>query len=264
MPALFRILAAAAALALASQAAHAQLAACKSATVDMPTPAREASLRPLDKPANASYCIAGVSLKPEPGVLLSRCIVDYPPHAEPDDPWSSALLVARDGKAAQVFRDDAMAGQLQAMHVVTADLDGDGVAEHVVALWNAQSLGMGVNSWTVYVFASDWALIRQFDEVKDWGRRSVVAAPAGRAGCDIAITDYVDSLNAKGKPGISLEARFHRLQGSTFTPAADRPALRRRYTNAFQKEREAAFEKADLNEGDVVTWMSHPSATRAP
>lgn len=273
LPSLFRSIAAATALALTATTAHAQLAPCKPASVFRPPESRQLDTDPMGllKPApkNSANCTLGARFTPEPGVTLWRCLIEYPEDVDPpEDAWDHATLIQQDGKPMQVFQDDIMAGRYKAFHVIRADLDGDGSDERVLALWNSAGNGMGINGWTIHVFTNTWTPIARIDNVLDWGRSSVVAAPKGRKGCDLAITDWVESRNAKGVDGVSLKATFHRLANGKLEPATDRPALQRRYTFAFQKQRTQRYDTvADTDaqdEGDVATWLSHASTTRAP
>lgn len=245
--------------------AGADIRACAATTVIEPARASIESIEPpplSPAPANAAGCAEGVGVDAGAGVAVWRCRMDRPEGAE-DDPkaWSGALLIVRDGAPTQAFRDFAMAGRYDAFHIIAADLDGDGAQERVVAAWQAQGNGLGVNWWAVRVFDADWRLIGALDDVLDWGRRSIVAAPAGRAGCDIAVTAWVEDEDPRRGEGVAFEARFLRVAHGELRKARDRAPVRRRLLNAFSAERNATFERApSLLEGDIPAWLSHHSA----
>ncbi len=222
------------------------------------------NLQPV--PANPVDCKLGVPFSADTGVTLWRCLIEYPDGSDPpEDAWDHAFLVMKAGQPVQAYRDEVMAGRHEALQVIKADLDADGVRENIAALWNAQGNGMGIHGWTIHVFSNTWQPLARFDDVLDWGRSSVVAAPAGRAGCDLAITDYVESMDPKRGPGTSMEARFQQLKSGRFAEATDRPALQRRLLNGFAAARVAKFERQPWDdEGDVALWMSHRTVTAAP
>lgn len=235
--------------------AVAQIAPCPTSVAGRPAPVV------VPAPPNAVGCERGVGFKVGTTDLF-RCQV-MPAPGQDDIPEGSpeyVFLLDRPGHDRVVLPDSLMAGRFEAYEVLTVDLDVDGRPEHVLAAWNAQGNGIGVNRWTIRVFAPDWTPIATFEDVADWGDSSLVAAPDGRPGCDLAVTGFVDHVDARGRPGIAFRARFHRLQEQRMIPAADRPALTRRYDFAFQRERIAHFQRHDEPiTGDAAAWLSHPS-----
>jgi hypothetical protein len=230
-----------------------------------------------EAPANPVGCLFGLPLQVDAHTVLWRCLVDaelqetaLDEHgelaeyadddgriSEGDDPrrWSHALLVLRDGEPVQAFRDELMAGMFGAWSLRRVDLDGDGRAENLVALWNGQGNGLGVNRWTLRVFSADWTPLDARAGVADWGASSLRAAPAPRPGCDLATTEFVEDTST-GTDGIAFEARFLRLQDGRLVAADDQPPVRRRYTFAFQNQRTAWFEEdEDRLEGDPADWL---------
>lgn len=242
--------------------ASAALSACRGMTFVRPNSADV----PGAVPDNPIGCRHGISFKPEDGVTLWRCQV-LPPDGQDDLPEGTsdyAFLIERPGQPMQVLPDQLMAGRYAAFSLARVDLDGDGTAERVLAAWNAQGNGLGVNGWTIRVFDASWRLLREFDQVSEWGDGSILAAPKGRKGCDLAITAFVDSKNRRGQSGISFQARFFGLKDGRVAETADRPAIERRYDFAFQRQRGARSRRGDDMTGDVVAWLSHPSTIVSP
>jgi len=237
--------------------AWAQMAPCPSVVAHRPQTEMVAA------PTNAAGCEHGVGLTVGSATLF-RCQV-LPAEGQDDIPEGSpeyVFLLDRAGADRVVLPDDLMAGRYSAFEVLTVDLDADGASEHVLATWNGQGMGLGVNRWTVRVFDADWTQLASFEDVADWGDGNLVAAPRGRGGCDLAATAFVDHVDHRG-PGIAFQARFHRLQGGRMGEATDRPTLTRRYTYAFQDQRTAHFRADDdVIRGAAATWLSHRS-TRA-
>jgi hypothetical protein len=264
------------ALALAPTLAQAQLVRCADQRTFRPAPftwneaAPMGGLKPA--PGNDRWCTHGVSLALPGGATVWRCLVVRPEGvAEPpptkgadgEDVWAPAhhLLVAKPGARLQVFDDDVMAGRHDGFHVTAVDLDGRGGREWVLAAWNGQGNGMGVNFWTVRVFSPDWRLLATFADVADWGETSLVAAPAGRRGCDLAITSFLEGRDARRGPGAYFHATFHRLSGDAVAPATDRPARSRRYTHALARQRAADRARSAWEDrSDVAAWLNGPGA----
>ena len=241
------------------------LEACRPLSIATPArPPRDAVtsswLKPV--PENPVGCTHGIAFEAGGGATLWRCQV-VPPEGKdlPEGTPEHAFLLMRPGQPVQVLPDELMAGKYQSFDLIRVDLDGDGSQETVLAAWNTQGNGMGVHRWTIRVFDAGWKLLATFPEVVDWGNTSLVRAPAGRRGCDIAITRYVESVNRAGRPGISLEARFQRLNTGALAEATDRPAIRRRYDRTFEAARTRHFDRnPDSDKGDVARWLSHRDA----
>lgn len=207
-------------------------------------------------PPNVVDCVSGVPLTVEEGATFWRCVAETPDGEEPaEDAWTNALLLMRTDEWTRAWPDDVMAGRYDAFHVIEADLDADGNRERIVATWNAQGNGLGIHHWTVRVFTHEWDVIGQYDDVHDWGPTSVVQAPEDRAGCDLVITRYAEADPDRPGPMV-LEARFTRMRFGVMVNANDRERLRIPLTAAFQRQRDAYFERPENDvEGDVTTWL---------
>lgn len=248
---------------LGATASQAQLVPCPATIVRAP-PAMDASdERPLGTmratPTNPVHCTTGVALPVTATITLWRCLTE-PPEDETgvaDAPWSHAFMIEREGEALQYYRDEVMAGALDAWRVVDADLDGDGASEHVVALWNSQGNGLGISRWTLHVFSPDWRLLGTREEVADWGRSAIIAAPGGRPGCDMLLTDYVEDAPAPGREGYALEAKFLGMVDGLVVEVDDRSVLRRRLDARLQRQRALrdAGEGFEI-ESDVAAWLA--------
>lgn len=237
--------------------AVAQTRACGAVAIARPDASSERTA-----PANDLGCEMGVPLIIQ-DISLFRCQV-LPGVGEVDIPEGSpeyVILVDRPGHERVVLPDELMAGRFEGFEVLTTDMDGDHRPEHLLAAWNGQGNGIGVHRWTVRVFDHDWRLLATFNDVADWGAANLFAAPSSRAGCDLAITDFVEDLDPTRGPGLAFQARFYRLDQSAVLAAEDRPTLTRRYTFSFQRQRTAWFE-AHPYAGDAVGWLSHPGTRR--
>lgn len=243
---------------MAPTSALAQITPCEAPVALRPEPT------PVAAPPNTVGCERGVGLTVG-ATALFRCQV-MPAEGQDDIPEGSpehVFMLDRPGQDRVILPDSLMAGRFDAFEVLTVELNGDRQPEHVLVAWNGQGNGMGVHRWTIRVFDTAWTPIATFENVADWGDSSLVAAPDNRAGCDLAITDFVEDIDARGRKGIAFQARFQRLVGGRMVEAADRPTLTRRYTFAFQDQRTAHFQTEDEPiKGDVAAWLSGPS-TRA-
>lgn len=223
-------------------------------------------------PPNNVGCTHGVRRILRDGTGVWRCLVNTPedaPEAEPvknaagEDvyPPSHMLLVSRPGQPLITLPADVMAGRYDAFSIAAVDLDGDGSRERVVSVWNSQGNGLGVNQWSVHVFDAGWNLKATLEDVEDWNTSSIVAAPAGRRGCDLAVTTFRDGWEARRGNGLYFTATFHRYADGALSPAADRQMLSRRYTLRFERQRAADMRRSEnFDRSNVPAWMSDRSA----
>lgn len=257
-----RVALALAALVLTQAPALARLLPCKPAGVFVPKGKEDEAARLVEVPQNPVGCTQGVRYEPEPGITLWRCQVVPPEGKEfAEGQPEYAFLVERAGKPMTVLPDELMAGRFHAFEVIRVDLDGDGREERVLAAWNGQGNGLGVNRWTIRVFDAGWNPVGDAVNASDWGRPSLVRAPKGRKGCDLAITEFVDSPRGAG---IAFQAKFQRLRDGKLEFAADRPTLTRHFTFNFQRQRGQYMSRVNEHSGNVAAWLSAPGtlATR--
>lgn len=246
---------AALAASLSAYAAEASaLGSCELASIQRAPTSSEGLAQMRPTPPNPVNCVAGVPLMVDDKTTIWRCVIDHP---EGEDSyireWSDAILLVQEGKWTRAWRDTVMAGRYDAFQVLTADLDADGRPERILATWNAQGNGLGVSHWTVQIFDGDWSLIGQYEDVQDWGPSSVVTAPPFRAGCDLALSEYVEAADT----GImELQVRFARMVAGRMVRASDRAPLHKRLTTAFEQERVRHYERDGRGlEGDIAAWL---------
>ncbi len=239
--------------------ASAQIEVCDAVVVSRPE-----LESPVTAPERERLCASGVALRLS-GASVLRCrVMAGDGEADlPDGMPDYVILVDRPGRDRLVLPDRVMAERFGAFEVYTTDLDGDGAAEQILAAWNTEGIGLGINRWTIRVFDRDWTLLSTFEDVADWSPENLVAAPHARPGCDLAITDFVDDLDTRRGEGLAFRAHFYRLVAGQMIEAMDRPTLSRRYTLAFEAQRTADME-ANPEGGNVVGWLGHRSTRTGP
>lgn len=249
-------------LILAQSPVIAKLFPCRPLAVFKPEKSKETAPNLIAVPPNAIGCTHGVRYEPEARVTLWRCQVVPPEGKElAEDAPEHGFLIERAGAPMQVLPDELMAGRYGAFEVIRIDLDGDGKAERVLAAWNGQGNGLGVNRWTIRVFDQNWAPLGEAMIASDWGRSNLVRAPKGRKGCDLAITEFVDSPRGAG---IAFQANFQRLKGGKLEATDDRPRLTRHFTFNFERQRGAYMTRVDEYGGNVSVWLSAPGTIQTP
>ncbi|PTM49910.1 hypothetical protein [Phreatobacter oligotrophus] len=229
-------------------------------------PARVASGERLSPaPANTAGCIQGAELPPDPQLRLWRCPVD-PSEGHKLTADGAVILLSYRGQPWQALPDEVSADGYLGLDIATVDLDGDGdgAAERVLATWNSQSNGLGINRWTVRVFTADWLLVSTYEDVAEWSVRNLVRAPPPRKGCDLALTRFAEQDGTSANPGMALQARFLRFEGRQMQPADDRPVLTRRYDRRFEAERNKHYRRSrSQDRGDILRWLSHADVVRS-
>jgi hypothetical protein len=222
-------------------------------------------------PTNALGCNRGVSRRIDATTTIWRCQVELADGVEfKEGQPEFGFLIARNNSPLQELPDELMAGAFENFDVINVDLDRDGNQERILAAWNGQGNGMGVNRWTIHVFDDTWTLVKRFDEVVDWGRSNLVKSPVARGGCDIAITSFEPV--SPTSTAILLRARVYSVQPRSavfrrpdisLDVASDRPTLARRYTYALQSQRTTWFSRGAWQwRGNIADWLNNP-ATRA-
>jgi hypothetical protein len=204
-------------------------------------------------------------------VRIWRCHNLDNDQARRDGEAGNGFIIQQASAPLQYVSHDILPGNERKFEVIEVDLNGDASREHILAVWDAQSNGMGVHSWTIYVFDTRWKLMKRFEDVSDWARSSLVAAPAGRRGCDIAITSYETISPPRGGDFTALRARFYTGRTTPTTAALmlqeaiDRPTLERRYSQTFERERTNWFSRGKWQwRGDVANWLNNPATQSKP
>ncbi len=206
-----------------------------------------------DVPNNSVNCKKGMMVEMG-GAQIWRCRIDY---EKPYKDWESAFLVLKNGKEIFKSKDEVMAGMYETFYSIKADLDGNGKNENIVALWNAQGNGLGVNTWTLYVFDQNWIQKGKAIETRDWGPNSFVAK---KKGCDILITSWAEDFSKK-RVGDGYKGVFYSYDANGPFKAKNRPILMRRLYDSFDIERGEFRDKTDENQyiGDPIGWLSRNS-----
>jgi hypothetical protein len=206
-----------------------------------------ANATPLPVPASRAPCTQGYRLQASPTLAFWRC----------DDGGngamsSAAILVEQNGRVRDTFSDAVSAGALSSWHLIGADLDGSGRNTWIVATWNAQSQGLGINSWTLHMFTPYGRLITKTSGIGDWSPDLVVKAANNTAGCAVGLARYVG--NSQGQT--SWRVQFHRTTRTRLVREQGRTTYVRRLTTTFQQERAAWFSQPGfVTEGDPKTWL---------
>jgi len=140
--------------------------------------------------------------------------------------------------------------------VIEADLDADGRSEIVVPVFVAQSNGMGVSYWTVYVLEPGkfgWSVdsvdVEEYSTIGSW-----VKTPSDSR-CNLLRTQWVNGFDPKRQEGLYFEASWLTYSIGRFVRRVDRPTLHRRYLFGFENERS----KESIREAPL-SWLKAPDA----
>jgi hypothetical protein len=228
---------------------------CASKLVLRPAPGTE----PQAVPANRAGCTQGYRIEARPGLAFWRCDDAGAGTMRADTAAAAAVLVEQDGRIVRHVDDEAQGGGLASWMVVGADLDGSGQRSWAVTTWTGQSQGIGVHSWSMSISDPSGRPVTSRTDIADWSPDLVVQAVGQQRGCAIGTSAYVS-----GRGGQTLwRVSFSRIVGGRWVAEPGRPDFERRYTQAFQRQRTAWFERPGFQtEGDPITWLAGASAVR--
>lgn len=179
------------------------------------------------------------------GLAFWRCQVT--PEGE------GAILVERLGAMSSHLADQIGVGEVAAWHVVGADLDGSGNRSWVVATWNGQTQGLGVNYWTLFIFRPDGTYLNTTTEVADWSPTLVVKASGSQRGCAIGIPTLIQSRQG----ALIWQVHFNRLRQTTLSPDRGLGTFERRLDARFLAERTTWNARQGFNpEGNPTAWLA--------
>ena len=201
------------------------------------------------------------------GIAVWRCTLRLPEGASPDDVEPGALtdvlIVAQGASVLHQQADLLSPWGDKGLVMLRADLSGDGVPETVLAAHNTSGQGMGIESWTLAVFAQDWSLLGLRAEVADWGPDAFVPRRAGQPGCAVLLTDWREQET----PGRMTVRYFTGTRADVggelprFDTGPEGDFAARRYDRRFERERVRDIGR--MNEGPRRTparWLAREMA----
>ncbi len=165
------------------------------------------------------------------------------------------LIVKKHGGRTQVVDAQNQSPTLNAMSMYEVDLGDSRSREYVLALWDSQSNGMGINNWTLVVLTSELQHLETIPNVADFGLNNFVRSPNG---CALAITSFAQGVRASEPNAWYFKARFTRLRGGNIVRAEGIAPRQRRYTGAFERQRIASFDRRSgfPKSGNAVVWLN--------
>jgi hypothetical protein len=177
------------------------------------------------------------------------------PETADGGPGSNRLLLKKQGGRVLELDAKNQSPQLQAMSLYEVNLGGSMFNEYVLAIWNAQSNGMGINVWTLIVLTRDLHHLETITDVADFGPNNIVQGPNG---CALAVTSFSQVNGARGRNHWVYKARFMRLRSGDMVPATNMPPRERRYNAAFERQRISGFDAQTKfpKYGDAVSWLN--------
>lgn len=120
------------------------------------------------------------------------------------------------------------------------DLDKNNSAELIIVDLVGESMGLGIDYSSVYIFpdfeTTGWQEPLTF-EVDEFGAEGTFVYDARARETLILITDFNGLENISNKPGTYFVGRFFRFREGLLKPATDKPIYARRYLKSFEKYR---------------------------
>ena len=168
---------------------------------------------------------------------------------------ANQILVRPTGGTVMNIATTNLGYSLPTMTLYDVDLGGSAQREHVLALWQNQSNGFGTNYWTLIVFDATWQRLETYEDVEDFGPNHFVQSGVP---CALAITKYESRNLTATRSALFYEARFVSLANGRLATAQGLPPIKRRMTNAFERQRLATFDRQSRldKHSDLVAWMT--------
>ena len=169
-----------------------------------------------------------------------------------------AMVLARDGQSINAWESNySVSTGIQVFSVLVGDLDGDGVSELIVADNSANSNGISVAYWSLWILdGRDWRAEPLRFTAEDFGPDESFRARRDGPGCDILATEWTNGTDPKRGEGTYLVGSWFRYAAGHLLPVTTRPVLRRRLLNSFVRELDVP--------GSPFRWLTDPRAETAP
>jgi|GEM_PF-2430304 len=149
-----------------------------------------------------------------------------------------------------------------AFSVTSADIDGDGSPEWLVARWMGSSNGLGVTYHNVcVVWPQQPGRAPLCRDVREWGALTVLVQEEGRTGCSLMDSDWKPGREPGRRAGTYAVGHLLRLTQGRWrpVPSAQRPAVARRLLDDFMAERDTLPQR-----NAARLWYLHPGARGWP
>jgi hypothetical protein len=182
---------------------------------------------------------------PREGCVSSYCVAA--------DPERVCTCLAEDGDRLEVVREQAGAAPLRwevplhsipdpsAFAVERIELGASAAPALLVAVRSALGNGMGIEEWELRAIRG--GVLSEPLAVEDYGTLGFSTRAPGAAECRVLATRWLWVEDEAEGSALHLFGRWHRLEGSRWVPAPDRPSIARRYLAEFEKARLAAIDR---------------------
>lgn len=181
---------------------------------------------------------------------------------ENDDQQNGKFSVGKNARELGTFEGSIVgASSADKFFAFYGDLDKNKSAELIVVDFEGQSNGLGINYYSVSIFpdfeTKGYQTPATFS-TEEFGEKGTFIYDAKINETLILVTDFNGLDNISKKPGTYFVGRYFRYQNGLLKPAADKPILARRYTNAFERERL----RTEENPLRPFLWLSSPTAQK--
>lgn len=180
-----------------------------------------------------------------------------------EDDSEGFFEISRDSKAlGEIPGAVTQAASIDKFDAFWGDLDKNGSAELVVVDLIGESMGMGIDYYSVSIFpdfeTKGWQEPLEFSTEEFGARGTFVYEPKTNETL-ILITDFngLDNISPK-KQGTYFVGRFFRYSGGELKPALDMPIYARRYLRSFEKYRFATEDDPRR----PWLWLDSPQAQK--
>jgi len=148
------------------------------------------------------------------------------------------------------------AGQTSDFEVLQADLDGDGRSELILANHDLSTMGIGLESWTIYVFPDSEFRGPQAPLIFVVGEYGALGTFVPEGDHVLILTTewlWIEDPQGKRDEGLYLVGQWWRYKSGELLPVVERPLLARRFLFSFAIERE----RTESNPRKPYLWLKN-------
>jgi hypothetical protein len=202
------------------------------------------------KPVTMQSCLDACCLEIPGTVRFCAC-------QKSKDTGETQMLLERTGLPPQEWISNVFPLSFgpESFRLDAVDLDGDKKEELLIGAMTLQSMGMGVQYWTVW--AANETSISEPIEIEDYGVMGFPTRAQEENRCYMLATRWIEGWEPGRGAGLYLAGRWYKYVHGEFSAVYDRPAVYHRYLYSLQDARGESFSK---DHPEPLIWYASKKA----